>query len=120
MMDRSRIAVILVWKEKRQSVILASENKRLGTGRRSLVRVKSHQRFPRWIYEGQGGFWRCQREQSPICHPKSSCHSPGDTPHLLQAGGVELRLVNDFHGHLQGGQRGQRVLRAVPKTGWHS
>lgn len=53
MMDRSRIAVILVWNEKRQSVILASENKRLGAGRRSLVRVKSHQRFPRWIYEGQ-------------------------------------------------------------------
>lgn len=37
-MDRSRIAVMLVCEEERQSILLSSESKRLGAGRRSLVR----------------------------------------------------------------------------------
>lgn len=53
MMDRSRIAMMLVCEEKKQSILLSSENKRLGAGRRSLVRLKSHQRFPRWTCEVQ-------------------------------------------------------------------
>lgn len=44
---------MLVCEEKRQSILLSSENKRLGAGRRSMVRLKSRQRFPRWICQGQ-------------------------------------------------------------------
>lgn len=53
MIARSRMAVILGWKEKKESLILARENKKPTAGRRSLERGRSHQRFPSWTYQGQ-------------------------------------------------------------------
>lgn len=78
--------------------------------------------------EEAGGSVRCHR---PPCVPhKSSCYTPRPPPprgtptrpHLLQAGGVELRLVNDFHGNLDGGARrggSGNVPRTVPTLQWH-
>lgn len=57
------------------------------------------------VFLGGGGGEMLPR---PMCPPKRGC-PPSDThtppPHLLQAGGVELRLVNDFHGDLGRGKR---------------
>lgn len=75
MIDRSRIAVMLVCEEKRQSILLSSENKRLGAGR-TLVRLKSHPRLPRWICQGQAAcvcpsvpVFPNRRQSTPSRHP---------------------------------------------------
>lgn len=117
-MDRSRIAVMFFWEEKRQSIILSSGKKNSGAGRR----VKNHQKFPRWIYQGQAAgvcpsvpAFPNRRQSIPFQTPhgcvlcvtsegQSSSHRWSDTSFCAFLGMLEqivLFRVISFHPKLQ-------------------